>query len=70
MRDPLATVHAVYSRFDLELSDDYAKKLAAEMRREAGYRSSHSYDLSDYGLTREFVRDELQDLFEHYGWEA
>ena len=70
VRDPQATVHSVYSHFGLELGDDYAKKLEAEMRREAGYRSSHSYDLSDYGLSREFVRDELQDLFEHYGWEG
>jgi hypothetical protein len=57
--DPVATTKAIYESFGLEWTtavDEAVTKLDAESRQ-GGRRPKHSYDLGDYGLTEEQVRE-------------
>ena len=33
------------------------------------HTSTHKYSLEDYGLTKEFIYDELKDVFAFYGFD-
>ena len=62
--DPLGTVEAIYDHFELRLTDE-AQAAMASLHAESAAddrRPSHSYDLSDFGLTAE----EVNERFSHY----
>jgi hypothetical protein len=66
---PMETVEQIYGHFGLEMSDGFRASLAAEADRAKGYRSTHSYSLEEFGLTREEVHRELREVFEEYGFQ-
>jgi hypothetical protein len=56
-RDPIATVHHIYSHFDLPFTDTYHAHLqAAVALRVQHRRGRHHYRLADYALAPEAVR--------------
>lgn len=70
IRDPEGTVHSVYERFGLEMSDQVKEILRKEINKtHSGYKSVHKYTLEEFGLTRREVYDSLRDVFEEYGYE-
>lgn len=59
VQDPVGTVGSIYSSFDIEWTDaarNEVVRIDAESRTGKA-RPSHRYDLSDYGLTEEQVRE-------------
>jgi hypothetical protein len=69
--EPFATVEKIYAHFEIAMSDEAARAIAAEARASARHRSQgHAYSLEDFGLTREDVRAPLESIFERYGFEA
>jgi hypothetical protein len=71
VRDPLATVMAIYDGLGLHPgAGAFAgidRHLAAHPRREFG---SHSYDVAEFGLTEAGVRERFGDYTERYGVES
>lgn len=67
--DPKQVVEAVYTQFEIPMSDDYAAWLEAEMNKSRAYKSNHSYSLADFGLKEQDIAEQAADLFEHYGFE-
>lgn len=69
LESPKKILEDVYSRFGLEISDDYAAFLDTEQEKAERYESEHEYDLSAHAEIRERARRELGDLFDRFGWE-
>lgn len=66
--DPQSAIECMYAHFGIPLSPDFRTRLEAEVRRAQQYNSNHAYDLAEYGLTREFIADELTEVLAHYGF--
>lgn len=69
VRDPQATVAAIYDHLGFEISPDFAAILQRETERAQGYRSEHQYSLEAMGFTREEILAEYGDVFEKWGYE-
>lgn len=69
VRDPERVVLDLYAHFGYEPGADFSRVLAEAKSDASGYRSQHSYDLSDLGLTRQELIDEFADVFERFGFE-
>jgi hypothetical protein len=67
MRDPIATVHAVYDDLDLEMtaSAERAMRTFLEENPQDKHRR-HRYQLTDFGLTREGVHERFAPYLERY----
>ena len=66
--NPKQTIETVYEQFDMDINAEYAKKLVAVSQKQKKYKSTHSYSLEDYGMTEQQVYDELEPIFEKYGF--
>lgn len=67
--DPKGTVEKVYARFGLEVGPEYAAYLEAESERAQKFESQHEYDLTEYGLSKDWIYEQLKPAFERYGFE-
>ena len=68
VRDPVATVEAVYRRLDWPFTDDVAQRVAryAESKPK-GSRGEHRYSLEDAGLDPERERERFGFYVDHHG---
>jgi len=57
--DPVGTTKSIYDRFAIDWTDevDAAVRAIDDESRQGGKRPSHRYDLADYGLTEDEVRE-------------
>jgi hypothetical protein len=67
--NPQGTVESIYRGLGLEIGDEYRAVLAEETEKARQYKSKHTYTLEEYGLTKQMVYEELQEVFEEYGFE-
>lgn len=67
MRDPLGTVRGIYEHFDEPLTSQAAEAMQAYLAANPkGKHGTHTYDLAEYGLTREGVRAHFRDYIERF----
>lgn len=67
MKDPLGTVRGIYDRFGDEYTPDASAAMQAYMaENQKGKHGKHEYDLAEYGLTAEGVRERFKDYIENY----
>jgi hypothetical protein len=66
---PVETVERIYRHFGFDLTRIYAQRLREEAVRGREFRSRHKYSLDEFGLTKEFIYDELRESFEIHGFE-
>lgn len=69
-RDPKATLEKVYRHFGWRMSESFRSRLALANRHQVDFESNHRYTLEEFGLTKEWIREELGDLLDYYGLEA
>jgi len=70
VREPLATVEAIYAQLGLPLTPAAARAIAEEADESARHKSrGHHYTLESFGLTREGIHDSLREIFDAYGFE-
>lgn len=66
VRDPAATVTAVYEQLGLDLDEEL---IAGLMRRDSdAHDTTHSYSLEEFGLNETDIVERLGALYDHYGW--
>lgn len=65
-RDPKETMERLYAHFGWTMNDSFRAKLAAATQREAKYESKHQYTLEEFGLSKEWIEEELGPLLDHY----
>ena len=65
--DPIATLEASYAQLGLTLSSEGRTRVREwSTDHRPGSRGEHSYDLADYGLTPEQVRERFADYLAAY----
>lgn len=69
LADPQQTVQKIYRHFGWQLSDSFNEQLAKEKKRSSTYKSNHEYSLQEYGLSKEYIYNELGDIMDEYGFE-
>ncbi len=65
-RDPKETLERLYQHFGWKMSNAFQTKLAVATQREARYESKHQYTLEEFGLSKEWIEEELGPLLDHY----
>jgi hypothetical protein len=66
--DPLGVVRAAYARFGETLSGEAEAAMAAHLAASPkGRHGRHAYELADFGLAPEEVRERFQRYTERFG---
>lgn len=66
VRDPKETLEKVYAHFGWKISDAFRARLEAAAAQHTKFQSSHSYTLEEFGLSKEWIDEELGPLLDHY----
>jgi hypothetical protein len=69
LSDPAQRVREIYEAFELTLGDEFAVTLRTEAEEQRNYKSEHRYSLEQFGLSRDYIFEELREVFEHYDFE-
>jgi hypothetical protein len=65
--DPAASVRKVYSHFEIPVSEEREREIAAANERAGSFRKHRSYSLEPYGITPDYVREQLAEVYAAYG---
>jgi omega-hydroxy-beta-dihydromenaquinone-9 sulfotransferase len=65
-QDPKAAVEKLYEHFGWTMSDAFLARLAASAEGEREFQSQHHYTLEEFGLSKEWIQEELGPLLDHY----
>lgn len=69
-RDPKGVVTRMYEKFGFELTEDFADILEEANQKARTYKSKHSYQLADLGLTRERIVQQYDFIFKRFGFDT
>jgi hypothetical protein len=64
------TVRRLYEKFGYELGEEFAAALAEADQKQREFRSTHQYSLEQFGLDREQILTDFQDIFERFGFDT
>jgi hypothetical protein len=67
MCNPKATLEKLYHHFGWKISGSYREKLTLANSRQLHFESNHKYSLEEFGLTKEWIEEELSDVLIFYG---
>ncbi|MBN2080158.1 MAG: sulfotransferase [Spirochaetes bacterium] len=65
--DPVGAVKKIYTTFGMPLAPAFGERLDEEALLNHEYRSEHEYSLGEYGIRREWIIDELREIYDEYG---
>jgi omega-hydroxy-beta-dihydromenaquinone-9 sulfotransferase len=65
-RDPMKVIEDVYRHFNWALSDTFRARLSAAVQRERKFQSKHEYTLEEFGMSKEWIQQELGEVLDHY----
>jgi hypothetical protein len=65
-RDPREAIETLYRHFGWDLSDAFRARLASATARQRSFQSAHHYTLEEFGLSKEWIQEELGALLDHY----
>lgn len=66
VRDPVGALERLYDHFGWKLSDAYRARLIASARQGRNFQSNHEYTLEEFGLSKEWIQEELGPLLDYY----
>lgn len=66
-RDPKAVLEKLYEHFGWQMSDAYRAQLTAATQQQQRFKSKHEYTLEEFGLSEEWIQQELGPLLDYYG---
>jgi len=65
-QDPKAALEKLYAHFGWTMSEAFLEKLALATGRQRGFKSKHEYTLEEFGLSPEWIQEELGPVLDHY----
>jgi hypothetical protein len=65
-RDPREALETLYRHFGWEISGAFRARLQAATERQRTFKSAHQYTLEEFGLSKEWIQEELGPLLDHY----
>ena len=69
VRDARPVVEGLYAWMGLPLSESYRAKLQAFSEKQRGYQSAHEYSLEQFGLSRDWVYEQIPEVYAAFGYE-
>jgi len=67
-RDPGKTVRRIYRHLGMEPSAAFDARLREATENQRKFKSEHDYALEDFGITAEWVYEQLRDVYEEFGF--
>jgi len=67
IQSPRTVIEKIYAQFGLTISPQFSAALTAETARSQRYVSSHDYHLEQYGLSEDYIYNNLKPIFAAYG---
>jgi len=68
IQEPIEIVKQIYRQFNLDFTEEFYEALLVSVSRTSSYRSQHIYTLEQFGLNRDFIYQNLEELFVQYGF--
>jgi hypothetical protein len=68
LADPGSQVERIYRQFGITLTEAVRRDLGTELARSRTHRSGHEYSLEQFGLSRAWVREQLRDVCDDWGF--
>jgi omega-hydroxy-beta-dihydromenaquinone-9 sulfotransferase len=68
-RDPIQVIESLYRHFDWTISDSFRARLTKAVQQERKFQSKHDYSLEEFGLSKEWIQQELGPVLDYYGLE-
>ncbi|MBX3245580.1 MAG: sulfotransferase [Myxococcales bacterium] len=69
VQDVRPIVRAIYEWLGLPMSEAHAAKLEAFAAKQQSYESKHEYSLEQFGLTKEWVKSQIPEVYAAFGYE-
>ncbi|MBI4586289.1 MAG: sulfotransferase [Planctomycetes bacterium] len=69
VRSPAQAIRQVYDHFGFEMSGPFRARLELASQKERGFSSHHSYTLEEFGLSKEWIQDQLGEVLDAYSLE-
>ena len=67
--DPRKTVEKVYAHFGWEMDGALRARLQTATQKQREFKSKHEYTLEEFGLSKEWIQEELGELLDAHGLE-
>ena len=65
-RNPRETLEKLYQHFGWNLSATFRTRLDTATERQRNFKSEHNYSLEEFGLSKEWIQEELGPLMDYY----
>jgi len=69
VRNPRKTVENLYAHFGWTMNETCRVRLDAATHRQRDFKSKHEYTLEEFGLSKEWIQQELGEVLDAYGLE-
>jgi len=69
VQNPRKTIEKVYAHFGWTMDPDYLARLDAAVQRQRDFKSKHGYTLEEFGLSKEWIQQELGEILDAHGLE-
>ncbi|HEX2972890.1 MAG TPA: sulfotransferase [Tepidisphaeraceae bacterium] len=69
VRNPCQAIEQVYEHFGFAMSDAFRAQLVAATAKQRQFKSTHEYTLEEFGLSKEWIQQELREVLDAYGLE-
>ncbi len=66
VRDPGAAIEQTYAHFGWPVSDALRSRLKEATRRQGEFKSQHEYTLEEFGLSEQWIQEELGEVLDYY----
>jgi hypothetical protein len=65
-RDPREALEMLYKHFGWNLSDTFQSQLSAATELQQSFKSAHQFTLEEFGLSEEWIQEQLGPLLDYY----
>ena len=66
VRDPRETIERLYQHFEWRLTEGNRARLDDATRRQRDFKSLHEYTLEEFGLSKNWIQQELGEIMDFY----
>ena len=66
VKNPRAVIEQVYTHFGWPISETHRTRLETATQRQSEFKSKHEYSLEEFGLSKEWIQEELGDILDFY----
>ena len=64
--DPREALEKLYAHFGWQMSETFRERLTAATQKQKSFKSKHEYTLEEFGLTKEWIQQELGPVLDFY----